>query len=176
MKNEDTKNGNIIECIYRRYRVQAPGGMTIEVESTKPLSEQVTHVLLEEDNEIGSFFENHKIIEMSEVKNRPKKHMREINHLTKSRKRSIEPLERLNRLLQMPGEFTRIDYQKYMQTTHRAKMSNFMGHSDIDAALALNKLEIAGKVRIRRLRQYRVIDQTDIDRNQYRTLLESQKK
>lgn len=175
MKNEETKNGNIIECIYRRYRVQSPGGMTIEIESKKPLSGRATRTLLEEDNDIGSFFENYKIIEISNVESLPEKRVPEIGRFSKSREKNINPLERLNYLLQMPGEFTRVDYQSYIQTRYRVKMSNFMGHNDIEAALALNKLEIIGKVKTRGLRQYRIIDQTEINKDQYRSILKSQK-
>ena len=43
---------NIVECICRRYRVQTPGGMVVEVESDKPLSTQLNAKLLEEEPEI----------------------------------------------------------------------------------------------------------------------------
>lgn len=175
MKNEETENGNIIECVYRRYRVQSPGGVTIEVESTKPLSGRTTHVLLEEDNEIGSFFENHKIIDVISVKNQPKKPVYKQKTIRAERPEvSINPLDRVNHMLQMPDQFTRLDYQKYMRTEHKIKLSDFMGHNDIEAALALNKLEVMG--RFRRLRQYRIKDQTEIDKDQYRTILRDQKR
>lgn len=175
MKNEDTKNGNIIECIYRRYRIQLPGGTTIEVESTKPLNGQATRMLLEEDNDIGSFFENYKIIDVNNVENRSKKQVYR-QKITKTVKPEIgvNPLDRLNHMLQMHDQFTRLDYQKYMRTEHKVKLSDFMGHNDIEAALALNKLEIMG--RFHRLRQYRIKDQTEIDKDQYRTILRDQKR
>jgi len=175
MKNEEVKNGNIIECVYRRYSVQLPGGMVIEVESAKPLSGQMTHILLEEDD-IGSFFENYKIIAISKVEDRPDERVQKVGRLRKSRERSIGPLERLNSLLLMPGDFTRIDYQEYMQTKCKVKMSTFMGHSDIEAALALNKLEALGKTKDSRFHQYRVIDQTQINKDQYITLSKDQRK
>lgn len=175
MKNEETENGNIIECIYRRYRVQLPGGTTIEVESTKPLSRQTTHVLLDEDNEIGSFFENHKIINVVNVENRPKKPVYKQKTIRAEKSEvSINPLDRVNHMLQMPDQFTRLDYQKYMQTEYKVKLSTFMCHNDIETALALNKLEIMG--RFHRLRQYRIKDQTEIDKDQYRTILRDQKR
>ncbi len=175
MKNGETENGNIVECIYRRYRVQLPGGTTIEVESTKPLSRQTTHVLLDEDSEIGSFFENHKIINVVNVENRPKKPVyRQKTIRTKRPEVSISPLDRLNHMLQMPDKFTRLDYQKYMRTEYKIKLSDFIGHNDIETALALNKLEAVG--RFHRLRQYRVIDQTVINKEQYRSLLKDQRK
>lgn len=177
MKNEDTKNGNIIECIYRRYRVQSPGGTTIEVESTKPLSGRTMRTLLEDDYEIGSFFDNHKIIDVTNIENRPKKPVYRQKTIRAERtETSINPLDRINHMLQMPDQFTRLDYQKYMQTECKIKISTFMCNNDIEAALALNKLEIMGRAGRRGLRQYRIKDQTDISRDQYSTLLKEQRK
>lgn len=171
------KNGNIVECIYRRYRVRSPGGTTIEVESEKPLSGRTTRVLLEEDHEIGSFFENHKIIDVASIKNQPMKPVYKQKAIRARRSEaSVNPLDRINHMLQMPDRFTRLDYQKHMQAECKVKMSTYMGHNDIELALALKKLEPLGKAGIRGLRQYRVIDQTEINRDQYRSVLKEQKK
>lgn len=183
MKNEEKKNGNIVECIYRRYRVQSPGGVTIEVESDKPLSGRTTRALLDDDNEIGSFFENHRIIDVTTIKNLPNKPVHKqraarVQETIRAKRSevSIDPLGRINHMLQMSDTFTRLDYQKFMQTEHKVPMSAYMGHNDIEAALALKKLESVGRAGRRGHCKYRVIDQTEINEDQYKALLKEQKR
>lgn len=85
----------------------------------------------------------------------------------------LAPFERLNVLLKMEGEFTRIDYQKFMVDTTQ-KMSDFMGHEDIEVALLLKKIEVIEE-KTGRLRKYRVIDTNPVDRDTYRQMIKEHK-
>lgn len=86
----------------------------------------------------------------------------------------LEPFERINVLLRMEGEFTRYDYQRFMEEG-KQKMSNFMGHDDIRAAMLLGKIEAAGGKEGKGLRRYRVIDQSPIDKDEYRQAVKESK-
>lgn len=170
---------NKIECIYRVYRIQSPEGFVVEVESRKPLDEETNAKLLEKDEEIMSFFESHKIIGYKETIT-PKTTPKEVGRAeqisdTRSKYERLTPLQRLNHLLQMKGEFTRIDYQKYLEDKCNIKVSDFMGHSDIEAALRLSRIEDTGNTGHREHRIYKVIDSTEVDNSLYRTLLKEKK-
>ncbi len=174
--NMDKKdNGNIIECIYRRYRVHTPDGMIIEVESTKHLSEQINRELLEEDGEIDTFFSNHKIMNMSRIVSTPSKihQERDIANKLIPKKGKFSPVQRFNNLLKMKGEFTRDDYRKHMSDIYGVDIGKYMAYEDIGNAIASKRLEIVG--RKDRLRLYKVVDPTSIDDNLYKSLLRDRK-
>lgn len=176
------ENRNKIECIYRIYRIQSPEGFVVEVESRKPLDEETNAKLLEKDEEIMTFFESHKIVSYKETKI-PKeiKEIEEIEqieqieqiHKIRSKDKRLTPLQRLNHLLQMKGEFTRIDYHKYIEKKCNIKMSDFMGHSDIEAALKIGRIEELGTAGRHRL--YKVLDSTEVDESLHKTLLKEKK-
>lgn len=178
MYNMSNNNGNetIIECIRRTYRINTPGGMIAEVESTKPLSIQLTHELLEEDKEIDSFFANHKIIGMRHMVASQEIQAKERNVAEKIiyNHGSMTPRQRLNNLLKMKGEFTREDYQKYMFEINRIKIKNFMAYHDLRDAIKSKRLVITdGKSG--RLQKYKVIDPADIDEQLYKTIINEHK-
>jgi hypothetical protein len=170
------ENGNIIECICRKYRVQTRNGMIVEVESTKPLSEQTTQKLLHEDDDIDLFFSTHNIMAirhmvMTPINNNQEKKIE--GKLTPKNGR-FTPRQRLNHILKMTGEFTRNDYQKHMLDKYGVIIPKFMAHTDIKGAIVAKRLEIVeGKVG--RERKYRVIDPTDVDNTLYKTISNDRK-
>lgn len=212
--------GSIIECIKRIYRVQTPNGVKMDVESEeRSLSGAITAKLLQEDNEISSFFEKCKILGVNilheekiskdrvhtlekgslldsahkKSKKRLKKHKKEKKTYKKNRKeqkkakleiseikieelqeeKRLSPFERLNVLLKMEGEFTRPDYQKFMEVATQ-KMSDYMGHEDIEAALLLKKIEITGE-KVGGFRKYKVIDTNPVDKDTYKQIIKEHK-
>ena len=170
------ENENEIECIERKYRVKMPGGLIVEVESTKPLSVQMTHELLEEDNEIDSFFTHHKIMNMRQVVASPIKdtHGTIIGGKVGPKKGIFTPMQRLNNMLKMTGEFTRKDYQKHMLDMYNVNVPRHMSHDDINRAIKSKRIElIAGKMGSPG--KYRVVDPVDIDENLYKSLLAGRK-
>lgn len=166
------RNGNTIECICRKYRVQAKGGMIVEVESTKPLSKKLTNELLQEDDDINLFFSNHKIINVGQMATKPTENLQEIKVESKltSDKIIFTPMQRLNSMLKMKGEFTRDDYQKHMFEKYRVIVEKFKAHYDIRDALSYNRLEIA-EGKDGRAKKYRVLDPTEIDEDTYKSLM-----
>lgn len=168
-------NENIIECIGRKYRVQTRGGMIVEVESTKPLSSKLTHELLQEDNDINSFFSEHKIMSIRQMVT-PTKNIqeKEIESKRTPKRGKFSPRQRLNNLLKMKGVFTREDYQKHMLEIYGVKIEKFMAYDDIRDAIVAKRLEIT-EGKIGRARKYRVLDPTDIDENLYKTLMKDVK-
>ena len=171
------ENENIIECICRKYRIQNRGGLIVEVESTKPLSGKITSELLEEDAEINSFFKDHRIVGIRHVVVTPSKYQKEeakIEQKLSPKKGRFTPMQRLNHVLKMKGEFTRDNYQKHMLEIYGVKIGKYMAYDDIRDALASKRLEITGG-KIGRERTYRVVDPTDVDETLYKTLLKDQK-
>ena len=170
-------NENTIECICRRYRVQTPGGMVVEVESIKPLSGQMNHELLEEDCEINSFFSNHKIVssirQIVATSSNVKKADKVISRPSSQQGR-FTPRQRLNNILKMVGEFTRNDYRKYMLDTYGVKIERHTSHKDFQQALAIHRIEVV-KERPGRQATYRVIDPADIDTTLYNTMINDHK-
>ena len=166
------RNGNTIECICRKYRVQAKGGMIIELESTKPLSEQLTNELLQEDDDINSFFSNHKIMYVGQMATIPIKNLQdnEVENKLIPNKVRYSPMQRLNSMLKMKGEFTRDDYQKYMFEKYGVTIEKFKAHYDIRDALSYKRLEIA-ESKGGRSRKYRVLDPTEMDEDTYKSLM-----
>lgn len=196
--------GSIIECIKRTYSIQTSDGIKLEVENEKPLSGAITARLLKEDSEIGFFFEKCKILDIDisrkkrtkevkqfhkrsakKSKTRKKKRLREEleeetkpileEPLEQQVQEKLSPLDRLNILLNMEGEFTRHDYQKFMKDLGY-DMSNFMGHEDIESAVLLNKVEPTGEKIGKNLKIYRIIDTNIVGRDVYNGLKEHRMK
>lgn len=171
MKENNEKEA-IIECVCRIYRVKMPGGMVVDVEATKPLSVQMTHELLEEDNDIDSFFAHHKITGLRHMVVSPVDKVKE-NKIVDKRtfgQVGFSPRQRLNNLLKMKGEFTREDYQKYMLDIHIVKIEKFMAYDDLRAALRAKRVEKVEK-KSGRLQKYKVLDPVEIDENLYREII-----
>lgn len=166
---------NIVECIYRRYRVQTPGGMIIEVESDKPLSTQLNAKLLEEEPEIDEFFKHHKIFGVRQV---IKSNIPKTNDFAEPRiiakDGTLSPRQRLNQLLTMKGEFTRQDYVDFLFDNFRYKLNKWTSHSDIRDAVHLNKIEIV-RDKKGRSRSYRIIDVAEVEEPIYKKLLQDRK-
>ena len=190
--------GNIVECIKRIYKIQTSNGIKMEIESEKPLSGITTAKLLEDDNEIGCFLENCKILDVEipqekmfvkPYKNRSKRKLKKKNKKTflpkerseipdqniqeeEIQKDRITPCDRINVMLTMEGEFTRVDYQKVMEEKGH-KMSNFMGHEDIETAILLRRIEQTGEKIGRGLRKYRIIDAMPVEDYMFRKILKN---
>lgn len=56
----------------------------------------------------------------------------------------LTPCDRINMMITMEGEFTRLDYQKFMEDKGH-KMSNFMGYGDIEDAVMLKRITPTGE-------------------------------
>lgn len=168
---------NIIECITRRYRVQTPGGMIVEVESDKPLSTQLNAKLLEEEKEINEFFKSRRILGVRQmVRSSPNQQKTSIEPpIIIAKDGSLSPRQRLNQLLKIPGEFTRQDYIKYLFDNFQYKINKWTSHNDIQDALYLHKIEIIEDRKGKRCRTYRVSDTQEMAESLYKTLLQDRK-
>ena len=203
--------GNIVQCIKRTYRIQMPNGIKMEVESEKPLSGVITAKLLEEDNDISSFLENVKILDVNiprektavfkkSSKKKPKKKLKrekiallkkakyrdldivpkeqEINSEDKTSEKSGNkktPCDRINMMITMEGEFTRLDYQKFMEDKGY-KMSDFIGHGDIEDAVLLKRIVTTGEKIGKGRKKYRIIDVMPVEQYMYRKILKNPKR
>lgn len=169
---------NVVECICRRYRIQTPGGMIVEVESDKPLSTQLNSKLLEEEPEINQFFKYHKILGTRQVTRSDIGRQKTIN-LAKQRimakGETLNPRQRLNQLLKMKGEFTRQDYIGYLFTNFRYKLNKWTSHNDIKDALILNKIEKISDRKGHNGRLYKVIDTVEVEDSIYEKMLQDRK-
>lgn len=174
--NDNREKETVIECVGRRYRVNMPGGIVTEVESTKPLSRQMNRDLLEEDNEIGSFFSNYKITSVRHVVTPMKNDVKheEIVNKHVSDKKMLTPRQRINALLKMSGEFTRDDYQKYMLDAHGVKIAKFMAYDDIRDAIKVKRLILTGE-KSGRAKTYKVVDAVEVDEQLYKTIIKEHK-
>lgn len=170
------ENENTIECIGRRYRVYTKGGMTLDVESSKKLSDKLNDALLKEDDAIKNFFSNNNIMNIRQVvmvpSNKPQERPFE-NKLTPKGGR-FTPKQRLNHLLNMKGEFSRIDYQKYMFDIHGVVIERYTAYDDIRDAIASNRLKITEE-KIGRARKYKVVDPINVDDNISETMINDRK-
>lgn len=172
-----SESENTIECISRKYRVHNRGGLIVEVESTKPLSGKITKELLEEDTEIDTFFSNHRIVGVRQAVVTPSKYQKEEVNIEKKlspKGGRFTPIQRLNQLLKMKGEFSRQDYQKYISDMYGVKLGRYMAYDDLRSALDSKRLEVTG-VKIGRERTYRVVDPTNVDETLYKTLMKDRK-
>jgi hypothetical protein len=164
---------NKITCFSRKYRIQTSKGLVFEVESEKPLSIQLNAKLLEEDKDIDDFFKNHTINNMRqmvmspEIKQKIKEESKSDNYLSRQ--------QRLNRLLEMEGSFTRQDYIDYIMKNFKYKLNKWTSHNDIKEALKLKRIEIVEKRKGPVGVKYKVIDTKIIDDSLYKKLLEERK-
>lgn len=167
-----SNGGNTIECYERRYRVKTPGGIVVDVESTTLLSERMTRALLEEDNDIDSFFAHHKITGIRQLVAAPVKNRQESKVVTNinAKKRILSPMMRLNEMLKMKGEFTRRDYEQHIFNEHKTKIERHTAHKDIKDAIGISRVELI-KGKSGRLMKYRVLDPANVDENLYAILL-----
>lgn len=169
---------NIIECICRRYRVQTPGGMVVEVESDKHLSTQLNAKLLGEEPEINEFFKYHKILGMrqiirSNIGQQKTTGLAEPRIIAKDG--TLSPRQRLNQLLKMKREFTRQDYIDSLFDNFKYKLNKWTSHNDIKDALHLNKIEMVSKRKGQKSRSYKVIDDVEVEKSIYDKLLQDRK-
>lgn len=194
--------GNIVTCIKRIYNIQMPNGIKMEVESEKPLSGATTAKLLEDDSEISTFLENVKILDVkvpnekvsihrnTSYKKKPGKKLKKGAKL-KKKKRTLEreispgetdvqsgnrlnPCDRINMMITMEGEFTRLDYQKFMEDKGY-KMSNFMGYGDIEDAVMLKRIVTTGEKIGKGRKKYRIIDVMPVEQFMFRKILNNYK-
>lgn len=169
---------NIVECTYRRYRVQTPGGMIVEVESDKPLSTQLNVKLLEEEPEINDFFKYHKILGIRQIIrgniNQQKTRAPE-EPMIIAKDGTLSPRQRINQLLKMKGEFTRQDYIDSLFDNFKYKLNKWTSHSDIKDALHLKKIEIVSERKSHNGRIYKVTDKEDVEESLYQKLLQDRK-
>jgi len=175
----DKNMDNMVVCTYRRYRVQTPGGMIVEVESDKPLSTQLNAKLLEEEPEIDEFFKHHKILGARQIVRSNIGQNKDIAGVAEPRiianDGNLTPRQRLNQLLKMNGEFTRQDYINSLFTNFRYKLNKWTSHNDIKDALQLNKIQIISERKGKRSRLYKVIDTTEVEESLYSKLLQDRK-
>jgi hypothetical protein len=194
--------GNIVTCIKRIYNIQMPNGIKMEVESEKPLSGVTTAKLLEDDSEISTFLENIKILDIkvpqekaivhgnTSYKKKPSKKLKKSAKVKKD-KRSLDrkiapgetdiqsgnrltPCDRINMMITMEGEFTRLDYQKFMEDKGY-NMSNFMGYGDIEDAVMLKRIATTGEKIGKGRKKYRIIDVMPVEQYMYRKILKTHK-
>lgn len=180
----EDKTGKI-ECVLRKYNIHMPGGSVLEVESTKPISEEETKRLLEEDDGMSNFFTHYKItgyihpiaasrkiLQENELrKKRQENESRKIRQGDKPRSddaKLLTPLQRINLILEMKGEFTRSDYIEYMKGLGY-DTSKWMAHMDFNNAIELKRLELVDHTR--RSLMYKVIDPTPVDESLFKQLL-----
>lgn len=198
--------GNIVTCIKRIYNIQMPNGIKMEVESEKPLSGATTAKLLEDDNEISTFLENIKILDVKISKekaiirrntsynNKPNKKLKKgakPRNGTIFKKKNINldrkiapgdknvqsenrltPCDRINMMITMDREFTRLEYQKFIEDKGY-KMSNFMGYGDIEDAVLLKRISPTGEKIGRGRKKYRIMDIIPVEEYMYRKILKN---
>lgn len=179
--------GSIIECVKRIYNIQTSNGIKVQIESDKHLNRQTTAKLLENDNEIkeiSSILENCKILDIEKVLDNISAHKKseirreETRNISESRPGidniTLTPYQRFSRLIQIQGEFTRIDYQKLIEDSGH-KISDYMGHGDIQDAVTLKRIEPVGKRISRQFTKYTVTDSTPIEEYKYREMMKNHK-
>lgn len=167
MMNKDGK----IECVLRKYHIHIPGGSILEVESTKPISEEETKRLLEEDDGISNFFRHYKITGYLHPVNSLRR-ARQDNEPRPDPAKPLTPRQRVNLLLEMKGEFTRNEYIEHMKGIGY-DMTKWMAHVDFNNAVNLKRLEIVDDTR--RAIKYRVIDPIQVDEPLFKQLLKDRR-
>lgn len=165
-----SKDGKI-ECVLRKYHIHVPGGSILEIESTKPISEEETKRLLGEDNGIHDFFRHYKITSYLHPVPSPRK-ARQENEPRPGPTKPLTPRQRVNILLEMKGEFTRDDYMKYMKGLGY-DMTKWMIHCGISDAIKLKRLELTDDKG--RLHKYKVVDPIPVDESLFKQLLRDRK-
>jgi hypothetical protein len=176
-----------------------PNGIKMEVESEKPLSGVTTAKLLEDDSEISTFLENIKILDIkvpqervidkkASYKKKPSKKLKKSAKLKKEKiavdrkivpgetevqsGNRLTPCDRINMMIAMEGEFTRLDYQKFMEDKGY-EMSNFMGYGDIEDAVMLKRIVTTGEKIGKGRKKYRIIDVMPVEQYMYRKILKN---
>lgn len=82
----------------------------------------------------------------------------------------LTPCDRTNMMITMEGEFTRLDYQKFMEDKGH-KMSNFMGYGDIEDAVMLKRITPTGEKIGKGRKKYRVMDVMPVEQYMFRKIL-----
>lgn len=165
IKNKDEKRSSIFRKSQKtRTRAKTRARRHIEKEVTpevteeeKDITEEVTPEVTEEEKEITEEVTPETIEEEKDITEEEEE----------KKEGQMTPLDRINRMLKIEGEFTRPDYQRMLEQDSQ-KMSAFMGHNDIEEAVRLRRIEPSG--RSERFMKYRVIDQTPIDEHTYRNM------
>ncbi len=161
-----------IECTCRKYRIRTNEGMIIDVESKKPIGEKAIGQLLQEVNEIDSFFSNFRIMNIRQEilisENNPQKTETHYSNQDK-----FGPMERINILLKIEGEFTNKDYMRFLFDEYNVKIARYVAFDDIITAIRSRRVERIGKSG--RCHTYRVIDPSSIDKNTYMSILKDNK-
>jgi len=187
---------NIVTCTKRTYTIQIPNGIEMEVESEKPLSGATTAKLLEDDSVISTFLENinilgikGKIIHKKQVHKKNKKLKKTaklrneigIQEDQDTTPRNIDtqrtmptPYERINMMITMGGELTRLDYQKFMEDKGH-KITDFVGYSDIENAVVLKRIAPTGERIGKGRKKYRIIDVMPVEEYIFRKILKNHK-
>jgi hypothetical protein len=196
--------GNIVTCIKRTYNIQMPNGIEMNVESEKPLNGVTTARLLKEDSDISTFLENVKILDIKDInvhhekivhKNRqnkkPGKKLKKIVKLHNGldtqggqditpgdtdvqSKNALTPCQRINAMITMEGELTRLDYQKFMDDRGH-KISDFMGYTDIENAVMLKRITPTGERIEKGRKKYRIIDVMPVEEYTFRKMMNNHK-
>lgn len=174
-------------CTKRTYNIQMTNGAVMEVESDKPLSETMTAKLLEEDSIIGTFIDNINILSVrinaKNLSRRKRSNVKRKNlaKVKNSRKVSGEkskniltPSERINTMITMEGEFTRLDYQKFLEDKGHT-ISDFVGHSDIESAVILKRIVPTGEKIDKGRKKYRITDVMPVEGYMLRKILKNSK-
>lgn len=86
----------------------------------------------------------------------------------------LTPCDRINMMITMDGEFTRLDYQKFMEDKGH-EMSNFMGYGDIEDAVMLKRIVPTGEKIGRGRKKYRIMDVMPVEQYMYRKILKNHK-
>jgi hypothetical protein len=84
------------------------------------------------------------------------------------------PLQRLNYMIQIEGEFTREDYIRFLEDK-KVEISQWISHDDINRALILKKIERTEKRRPKEYVKYKVIDSDPIDEDTYQQTMRKYK-
>lgn len=193
--------GNIVTCTKRTYTIQIPNGIEMEVESEKPLSGATTAKLLEDDSVISTFLENINILDIKVPKGKIvhkkqvhdkksgkklKKTAKPHNELgaqegqdrtpgdTDTQHTMPTPYERINMMITMGGELTRLDYQKFMEDKGH-KISDFVGYADIENAVMLKRISPTGERIGKGRKKYRIIDVMPVEEYIFRKILRNHK-
>jgi hypothetical protein len=189
---------NLVTCTKRTYNIQTQNGIEMEVESEKPLSREATSRLLEDDSIISTFLANVNILNIKAAQRNVihKKPSKKIHKKRKIARLSNEsglaheghaisestdqyfkpsvPYERINMMITIEGEFTRADYQKFIRDKGY-KISDFMGHNDIENALMLKRIAPTGEKIGKGSRKYRIIDVMPVEEYMFRKILRNSK-
>lgn len=87
----------------------------------------------------------------------------------------LTPCDRINKMITMEGEFTRLDYQKFMEEKGH-KVSDYMGHGDIEDAVTLKLITPTGEKIGKGCKKYRIIDAMPVEQFMFRNILKNNKK